>query len=156
MIAAVSALSGVTLSEVLTLFRETLKCKHQRYALPREKYEEMGLAFLASLKHYTDLQRIKAQEELFRYAQNFDANKCYLLCDLYFPELRDVALSYVLSYVKVYEGLALASQELDGEKCLHEIVANVESHQQNKRSYEEAKNALDRAISINTKTYTNT
>ncbi len=153
-IAAASALSGVALSQAITLFREALNRKHQRRILLREKYEEMGLSFLISLKHYTELQEIKDPKQLFRYAQNFEANKCYLLCDLYFSVIRDNALSYVLAYVEVYKTFALASSALDGEKCLAEIAANTEAYRQNKLSYEKAKIALEKAISINAVNYT--
>lgn len=151
-IAAVAALSGVALSQGLSMILARLDRKYRRKVLLREKYEEMAMHFLESLSWPTRLQTAKNQEALYELSQNLDANKCFLLCSIYFPALRDLSGAYLDSSVSLYNAF-VSSYNSNDARPLGEQAIGHSQYSQAKNEFIRTKNALTNAIKIHAASY---
>lgn len=102
-IAASSALSGVIISQVITLLASYMNRRHEKNVLLRNKYEELMFHFSDSFGWMVEINNSMTKEELFEKAQSMEARKALSLCLLYFPDLVDDANKYVFSMVEYYK-----------------------------------------------------
>ncbi|MFH0786816.1 MAG: hypothetical protein V2B13_04270, partial [Pseudomonadota bacterium] len=133
-IAASSALCGVVISQVISLFQMFLSRRHEKQKLLRQKYEEMMFHFSASLEWIRYLNGSTTQSEVFALAQSTDARKALSLCLLYFPSLVQPANNYILAQQAYYTSVVTSfkmdipvtagGQALIHNKQQHEAVTN--------------------------------
>jgi hypothetical protein len=113
-IAATAALSGVILSQMISLFQVFLSRRHEKQKLLRQKYEEMMFFFSASLGWLQDLNGSTTQSSVFALAQNPAARKALSLALLYFPHLAESANQYVLAQQSYYNLVVSSFRESIG------------------------------------------
>ncbi|MGP0170582.1 hypothetical protein ACSVIJ_01740 [Pseudomonas sp. NCHU5208] len=105
LVAALSAIGGVLITQVFTFFRELLVSKRQSKILLREKYE-----LLAEQVGESFLHRVKVAshtgEEFFVDYLNKPIEKIFSQALLYFPELVEPSRNYHNAYHDYYKMLA--------------------------------------------------
>lgn len=102
-IAATAALSGVLLSQALSLLQTFLDRKHQRQKLLRQKYEEMTFLVQESLQYYNELNTTREYEQILSQPSNPRSQRARVLALLYFPQLEKELTSYILAEVAFYK-----------------------------------------------------
>jgi hypothetical protein len=110
-IAATAALSGVIISQIISLFQTFLTRRHEKQKLLRQKYEEMMFCFSASLEWIQHLNNSTTKASVFSLAQSPDARKALSLCLLYFPRLVESANNYVLAQQAYYNVIVTSFKE---------------------------------------------
>ena len=101
-IAATSALSGVLISQAISLLLSFSDKKHKKQILLRQKYEEMMFHFSDSLRWIQDLHCSRTRDDIFAQAQSHSSRKVLSLCLLYFPDLVDKVNEYIFAQQKYY------------------------------------------------------
>ncbi|MGA2462789.1 MAG: hypothetical protein ABSH06_00355 [Thermodesulfobacteriota bacterium] len=101
-IVASSALSGVIISQAISLTQTFLDRRHQKQILLRQKYEEMMFHFSDSLQWIQQVNMCRTQQEIFSLAQCPATRKALSLCLLYFPDLSGPANDYLLAQLSYY------------------------------------------------------
>ena len=101
-IAATSALSGVLISQAISILLSFFDRRHQKRILLRKKYEEMIFHFVDSLEGTTLLNLSPTLQQLHSQAVQLPCIKALSLCLLYFPDLVDDMNNYILSQRAYY------------------------------------------------------
>lgn len=101
-IAASSALTGVIISQAISIALSFFEKRHKKQILLRQKYEEMMNHFSESLTWIRDLHCCKTRDELFSQSQSIQARKALGLCLLYFPDLAETMNNYVFAQQEYY------------------------------------------------------
>lgn len=141
-IGAVSALSGVVISQVFSLWISHVERKHQSRMLQREKYEELvghlhdALAWTGS-----ELNKVKQgeQPEAFPVA----ARRVYALTLLYFSELKQEAFAFLRASEHlsgISGGLSIRKDKVENAEAFHKDMAEAGS------KYRDALHALEDKI----------
>ena len=116
--------------------------------LLRQKYEEMANSLLESVQRAGGLIRAQNLEEIHTLSHDAGANKCHLLCQLYFPELVPFALQYMEANVAVFHALVLTYHTHD-QRTLGAQAVGSESFEKAKATFVEARGKFFDAIQIN-------
>lgn len=152
-IAALSALAGVLVSQVSSAILASKEREHKRKILLREKYEELAIFLVDSLESYQALLSSSTNEELLLHARHAQAQKIDVLAKLYFPELKQLASDYLFSLVAFQNSLALNyNPELKENVGIQG--AKSESVNTAQRKLELVKHSLDVAIEKHAPKYT--
>jgi hypothetical protein len=93
-IAALSAIAGSVISQIIPAVLSYFDKKHQRKVLLREKYEGMSLLYADSLQWFQHIGASTSFEELLSLPLPAHVKKMQLLCSIYFPKLVDPAAKY--------------------------------------------------------------
>jgi hypothetical protein len=152
-IAAGSALSGVVLSQIISIGLAVFEKKHKKNVLLRQKYEEMLFLFQDSLRYVQDVYNCESQSQLYQLGFCAQTNKSLGLALLYFPGLveplskySDAQLSFYHSVVSIYRASVNSN-----------VGAQVVGNQKHKQALVDLSNAqkdaIDEAIR-NAKKYT--
>ena len=104
-VAGVSALAGVALSQGIAKLQSCLDRKHKNDILLRMKYEELAGYLNEFLAWVMECLRAKSFDQLNTHAQPLAARKAYTLSLLYFPLLKNNAERYVEASVSFYQVL---------------------------------------------------
>jgi len=97
-ISASSALLGVIVASGIAMLQSWLDRKNKREVLLREKYEELGLHFLDSMKLPGELLTCSSHEKTLAVTHQSSGNKAHLLALVYFPLLQQATGQYIESY----------------------------------------------------------
>ena len=146
------ALAGVTLSQVLAWFHAYLERRHQRAILLRTKYEEMTLLFLDSLRWSTDLTSCMSPEGILAISQSTNANKVHMLCNIYFPLLRETSGEYLDACTAFYQTVVRSYNPLSAVP-LGQQVGSLPSYKEARDALLVARDAVKDQIAIHAKTY---
>ena len=101
-ITACAALSGVILSQAITLFISLLDKRHKKHILLRQKYEEMMFHFQDSLAYFPEVGNCKTREQLFSKSHSIPAQKAMGIALLYFPQIAPLIETYILNQIAYY------------------------------------------------------
>lgn len=101
-IAAVSALGGVVISQTVSLLLSFLDRRNKRQVLLRQKYEEMATEFSLANMWIRQMQSPTSSEELLALSVSTHTIRVTILCNLYFRELEEPANRYQLSQLNFY------------------------------------------------------
>lgn len=101
-IAATAALSGVIISQAISIFLSFLDKRHRRAVLLREKYEEMMFQFQDSLTYYSQVGTCKDLDSLLQNSHSVSAQRTLGLALLYFPKLAPALEDYCRAQVSYY------------------------------------------------------
>jgi hypothetical protein len=104
-IAAASALSGVILSQVITVSLSVFDKRHQRQILLRQKYEELMFEFHNSLSYIQEVQLCRTLEQLCQRGLSPHTGRALVLAQLYFPDLVKPLENYSLSQLSFYNSI---------------------------------------------------
>lgn len=101
-IAGVSALAGVIISQAISITLSFLDKRHQKQILLRQKYEQLMFEFQDSLSYFLAVQGCKSIEEIQEHAYSHSAGRAVSLAHLYFPSLAPVMADYQMSLISYY------------------------------------------------------
>lgn len=97
-VSATSALLGVLVASAVAMVQPWYNRKYTREVLLREKYEELGLHFLDSMKLPGELLTCTSHEETLAVTHQSSGNKAHLLALVYFPILQQATGRHIESY----------------------------------------------------------
>jgi len=97
LVAALSAVGGVLLTQAFTLIRELIVSRRANKALLREKYELLADSLSESISHKSEFDNTYGKEIFSEFA-NKPIEKIFTLSILYFPELIESSRCYYNSY----------------------------------------------------------
>lgn len=101
-IAATSALSGVVISQAITLTLDWRDKRYKRKIHLRDKYEEMMLEVADSLTYPSDVCLCRTADELHRMMPPASLSKATILANIYFRELAPELDCYSGSVIDFY------------------------------------------------------
>lgn len=154
-ISAGAALSGVLISQAITLLRASSDKKHDKNKLLRQKYEEMMFHFSASLEWIRDLDCSITRSEVLTRSQSKDARNALSLCLMYFPDLVDAANGYVYAQSMYYSSVVTSFRDgIPANAGAQALVHNKVNHQKATANLIEKKNYYENVIVSNSKKYT--
>jgi len=107
------ALAGVALSQVLAFFQKNTSSNQSRNLLLRQKHDELGQHFIASVLRVTDLMHAERLEDIHALSRNVSAEKLHLLCELYFPAIASHSARFLDASTDVYLSLVDSYNPLD-------------------------------------------
>ncbi len=100
-------LSGVIISQSITLLLSFLDKRHKKQILLRQKYEEMVFHFNESLLYPTEVDSCKTIDQIVSKIHNIPAMKAISLARLYIPDLEMPLENYIR------KNMALFSETID-------------------------------------------
>jgi len=152
-IAATSALSGVVISQAISILLLFLDKRHKKHVLLRQKYEEMMFLFQSSLGYFQDVQNCKTFDQLYQLSNSPEAGKAYGLALLYFPCLVEPLNDYTVAQVSFYDSvITIFNKNIPANAGGQAVVS--EGHKQVMESLFEQKNIVMDALISNAKKYT--
>lgn len=138
-ISAAAALSGVVISQLISLTQDFLNRKNQRRQLLREKYEDLLNHLNESISFSTTIMSSKTIEELTFNSQPISARRIYGLTLLYFPRLTNHSAEYLESSIMFQHAIS------DGFKYIENTSAGAQALVHNKSATLAANEAQNRA-----------
>lgn len=102
-ISASAALSGVIVSQAISLLLSFLDRNHKKQILLRQKYEEMMFHFQDSLFHRTTLEDAATLDQVLSAAASVPLMRALGLCLLYHPNLVKSVESYCNVSMALYD-----------------------------------------------------
>ena len=103
--AASIALSGVVISQAISILLSFFDRRHEKNILLRQKYEEMMFEFSDSVMFVQDVHNCKTRDQLLHLSVPPQTRKAYGLALLYFPNLVEPLNRYTLAQVSFYNSL---------------------------------------------------
>lgn len=125
-IGALLALLGVLVAQLIAIVQTRLEQNNKRNVLLREKYEELGMHFLDSMKLPHTLMTCANMEQALSLTHQESANSAHLLALLYFPRLTEATGSYIESYASLFVTIASIYDESDARSVGMQVVDNPE------------------------------
>lgn len=142
------ALAGVALSQALAFLQKNAARKHEKNILLHQKYEEMGEHFIASMQRVRDWMHAGNLEDMHALSHNESADRCHLLCQLYFPDLTNHSATYHDASMGIYYALIDSYNPLDQRPFGAQAVANP-AYEEAEAKLFQARDAFIRAIQAN-------
>ena len=152
-IAASAALSGVLISLIGNWLLSSIKQQHDHAALLRSKYEELAFLVVDSVGDYQKILVAESNHQLLRNSQPVSAQKVVALAQLYFPELKDAANSYLSAIVHFRNACAVVGTGKKGADWAESLVASPKVVDA-QLALEKSKHILESQIQAFAKTYT--
>lgn len=101
-ITASAVLSGIIISQAISILLSFLDKRHKMHILLRQKYEQMTFRFQDSLLYYTNLVTCKTRDQLLQQTHSIPAMRAAGLALLYFPKLVPFLDTYIRNCVAYY------------------------------------------------------
>lgn len=152
-ISAAAVLAGVAITQAFSLFQSASERKHQRRVLLRGKYEELAQCLADSVDEHTSFLTASTNEELLRGTRPKNAQRIYILAQLYFPQLRSPAHEFLAALVQFRNELA-SNYNPQGHGSLGVQGAASQKVHAAQAQLEQAKYQLDTAIEKHAFAYT--
>jgi len=152
-IAAGAALSGVLLSQIISVSLSLFDKRHQRLILHRQKYEEMMFYFQDSLTYLELVQGLRTFDQLRQRSPPSQTARAYGLALLYFPTLQKPLEQYTLAQVSFYNTVVELFDEGVGV-TVGALLIRDERYRNAIDVLLLKKNAVMESLELNTKKYT--
>ena len=154
-IAASAALSGVLISQAISLLLSFLDKRHKKHILLRQKYEEMMFLFQDSLTYYNQVATCRTLDQLLQLTHSVPAQKALGLALLYFPNLEQSLGNYVMSQVAYYDLICTVyNPEIPANAGAQARVHHNQELQKVETQLFNAKNKVMELLKTNVKKYT--
>jgi len=153
LITAISLITGVVISQTITLLISFFDKRHKKHQLLRQKYEEMMFYFQDSLAYFQEVQNCKTRHQLFQLSMSPQTGKACGLALLYFPNLVTPLNNYALAQVAFFNSVITSFDEnipanAGGQAMSHQ------GHKQIMNKLFETKNSVMDALIKNANKYT--
>ena len=152
-ITASSVLSGVVISQAITLLLSFFDKRYKKHQLLRQKYEEMMFEFQNSLKYIQEVQNCTSRHQLFQLSSSPQTGKACSLALLYFPSLVEPLSKYAVAQVSFYTSTITKFNENIPANAGGQALAQPD-HKQIINNLFKAKNVVMDALITNSKKYT--
>lgn len=152
-IAAGSALSGVVVSQVISIGLSIFEKRHKKAVLLRQKYEELVFLFQDSLGYVQAVYNCETQSQLYQLGVCAQTNKALVLASLYFPDLVEPLSMYSDAQLSFYHSVINVYQESIGSHVGAQAINN-EIHKAKLADLSKAQNSANNMILNNASIYT--
>lgn len=154
-IAAAAALSGVIISQAISLLLSFLDKRYKKHILLRQKYEEMMNHIQDSLLYYNQVGASKTLDQLLQQTHSIPANRAMGIALLYFPNIAPILDTYLRNLVQYYNVVVSSfNPNIPANAAAQAMVHNKEQTEEIERKLFESKNQIIDELKANVKKYT--